>query len=74
MAPSTQEQTDPQNNTDTDVDSLMHEHRSLDEQVTDLVNKSYLTPEEDLELHRLKKEKLRLKDRIEIAQQSRKSA
>ncbi len=77
MAPSTleqQEQTDPRNNSEKDIGSLMNQHRSLDEQVTNLATKSYLTPEEDLELHRLKKEKLRLKDKIEAVTNSRKSA
>ncbi len=74
MAPSTQDRMDTQQNTDTDIDSLMHEHRTLDAQVSELANKSHLTPEEDLELHRLKKEKLRLKDKIEAVLHSRKSA
>lgn len=77
MAPSTleqQEQSDSRNISENDIDSLMNQHRSLDENVTNLVNKSYLTPEEDLELHRLKKEKLRLKDKIEAVTHSRKSA
>lgn len=77
MAPSTlepQEQSNSRNISENDIDSLMNQHRSLDENVTNLVNKSYLTPEEDLELHRLKKEKLRLKDKIEAVTHSRKSA
>ncbi len=77
MAPSTlepQEQSDSRNISENDIDSLMNQHRSLDENVTNLVNKSYLTPEEDLELHRLKKEKLRLKDKIEAVTHSRRSA
>ena len=47
------------------IDSLVQAHRVLDEKVTELTEKGALTPEEDLELHRLKKEKLILKDRIE---------
>ncbi len=77
MAPSTLEQQDridSRNLSENDIDSLMTQHRSLDENVTTLVNKSYLTPEEDLELHRLKKEKLRLKDKIEAVTHSRKTA
>lgn len=60
--------------TDPEVDSLLHEHRSLDLQVSDLTNKSFLTSEEDMNLHRLKKEKLKLKDRIETVLQQAKSA
>ena len=43
----------------------MREHRDLDERVADLTGRTHLTPEEDLELHRLKKEKLRLRDKLE---------
>ena len=60
--------------TDPEVDSLLREHRTLDQQVGNLTGKSYLTSDEDLELHRLKKEKLKLKDRIESALQQAKSA
>ncbi|MEE8435113.1 MAG: YdcH family protein [bacterium] len=59
---------------DPEVDSLLREHRSLDDQVGNLTSKSYLTPDEDMELHRLKKEKLRLKDRLETVLQQAKSA
>lgn len=59
---------------DPDVDSLLRQHRSLDDKVSDLTSKSFLTPEEDLELHRLKKEKLMLKDKIEAVLQQKKSA
>ena len=48
-----------------EVDSLMDAHRSLDEQVVALAERSHLTPEETLELARLKKEKLRIKDQLE---------
>jgi len=48
-----------------EVDDLLREHRTLDEKVTDLDNKTRLSAEEDLELHQLKKEKLRIKDAIE---------
>ncbi len=59
---------------DPEVDSLLREHRTLDHQVSNLTSKSYLTPDEDMELRRLKKEKLRLKDRIETVIQQAKSA
>lgn len=60
-----QEQLESLRKSDPEVDALVREHRTLDEQVTDLASKAFLTPEEDVELHRLKKEKLRLRDRIE---------
>lgn len=69
-----QEQLEALRKTDPEIDALVREHRSLDEQVTDLTAKAHLTPEEDLELHRLKKEKLLLKDRIEAVIQQQKSA
>ncbi len=59
---------------DPQVDSLLQEHRTLDEQVSEMSSKTFLTPEEDLELHRLKKEKLKLKDRIEAVILQAKSA
>ena len=57
-----------------EVELMLHEHRSLDDKVTELTAKAYLTPEEDVELHRLKKEKLMLKDRIELLIHQQKSA
>ena len=48
-----------------EVDSLMEAHRVLDSQVAALVERSHLTPEENLNLVRLKKEKLRIRDRLE---------
>jgi uncharacterized protein YdcH (DUF465 family) len=48
-----------------EVDSLMEAHRTLDAQVAALTERPHLTPEEALELSRLKKEKLRIKDRLE---------
>lgn len=54
------------------MDDLIREHRMLDEKVTELSERSYLTPEDDMELARLKKEKLRVKDRIaELSSQSK---
>ena len=69
-----QDQLEALRKTDPEVDSLLREHRTLDDKVADLTSKSYLTPEEDLELHRLKKEKLLLKDKIEAVLHQRKSA
>jgi uncharacterized protein YdcH (DUF465 family) len=56
------------------VDSLIREHRTLDEKVTELSGRSYLTPEDDMELARLKKEKLRIKDKIAEMSSQTKSA
>jgi len=74
MTSSQQESSESLENESQDVESLMEAHRSLDEKVNDLSNKAHLTPEEDLELHQLKKEKLRLKDKIEAATHQQKSA
>ena len=57
-----------------EVDTLIQEHRTLDEQVKELSTKAFLTPAEDVELHRLKKEKLRLKDKLEAVIHQQKSA
>jgi len=57
-----------------DTTLLVHEHRLLDERVHELAVQEHLTPEEVLELDRLKKEKLRLKDQIEHISDHRESA
>ena len=46
------------------MDVLVQEHRTLDERVMELSGRSFLTPEDHVELARLKKEKLRVKDQI----------
>jgi uncharacterized protein len=69
-----QEQLEAMRKSDPELDTLIREHRELDEQVLRLSEKSFLTPEEDVELHRLKKEKLRLKDKLEAAIHQQKSA
>ncbi len=43
---------------------LYNEHRKLDSQLAEFNKKPYLTPEEDIEMSRIKKEKLYKKDRI----------
>ncbi|MDH4247192.1 MAG: YdcH family protein [Deltaproteobacteria bacterium] len=48
-----------------EVEKLLGHHQELDIKVATLTEKTYLTPEEDLELHQLKKEKLRIKDELE---------
>ena len=47
------------------VNEMLNQHQELDNKVTSLSEKTYLTQEEDLELHNLKKEKLRIKDELE---------
>lgn len=75
MDPRVQEQLETLSKTDPELAALVQEHRALDAKVNDLAAKPHLTPEEDLELHRLKKEKLLLKDRLEAAiHQQRQSA
>ncbi len=43
---------------------IYQEHRELDSQLLQFNKKSYLTPEEEAEMHRIKKEKLYKKDKI----------
>lgn len=43
---------------------ILLEHKELDNQLQDLGKKAYLTPEEEMEEKRMKKEKLSRKDRI----------
>lgn len=74
MSTSQQESQEDLGQESMDLDLLLHEHRILDEKVNALSVKSHLTPEEDLELHKLKKEKLRLKDRIETVRHDQESA
>jgi len=69
-----QEQLEVLRKIDPEVDTMVREHRALDAKVTMLTEKAFLTPEEDVELHRLKKEKLRLKDKLEAAIHQQKSA
>ena len=56
------------------MDSLVQEHRTLDDKVSELSWRTYLTPEDDTELARLKKEKLRIKDQIAELSQVKESA
>lgn len=43
---------------------LYQEHRELDLTLAELDKKHYLSPEEETEIHRMKKEKLYKKDKI----------
>lgn len=43
---------------------LYQEHRELDSMLSEFNKKHYLTTEEEVEVHRLKKEKLSKKDKI----------
>ena len=56
------------------VDSLVQEHRMLDDKVSELSDRSFLTSDDHMELARLKKEKLRIKDRIAQLSSQRESA
>jgi uncharacterized protein YdcH (DUF465 family) len=47
------------------VGPLVDMHRDLDGKVLALNERTHLTPEEEVELARLKKEKLRIKDQLE---------
>lgn len=53
---------------------IYQEHRDLDNQLSELNKKSYLTPEEEIEIQRIKKEKLYKKDKIaELIREYKKS-
>lgn len=43
---------------------IYQEHRDLDSQLSELNKKAHLTPEEEVEITRIKKEKLYKKDKI----------
>lgn len=47
-----------------DLDRLLAEHRDLDQRLQELEHQLHLTPEEEMEVHRLKKLKLAKKDEI----------
>lgn len=47
------------------VAALLEEHRSLDERLRSLETQRFLTSTEQIEYTRLKKQKLRAKDRLE---------
>ncbi len=59
--------TDAQLRQEDDVNALVSEHQSLDEQIRSLSALSYLTDQQQYEEALLKKRKLALKDRIEAA-------
>ena len=74
MVQNNQELTGPHQINEHQSEVLITEHRKLDEKVTELSDQPFLTPEQSLELIRLKKEKLRLKDLIASMEQKQKSA
>ncbi|HKN18719.1 MAG TPA: DUF465 domain-containing protein, partial [Dissulfurispiraceae bacterium] len=43
---------------------VYQEHRELDSMLSEFNKKHYFTPEEEIEMHRMKKEKLSKKDKI----------
>ncbi len=47
-----------------DFQKLEAEHRALDEKIKEMESKPFLTPEEEMEIKRLKKEKLAKKDKM----------
>jgi hypothetical protein len=47
-----------------DYARLRKKHRELDQKLQELEEKRYLTPDEDIEVKKMKKEKLRLKDQM----------
>ncbi len=52
-------------NSDADFAELYKKHRELEEKVDELERKVYLTSQQEIELRRLKREKLRIRDQIE---------
>ena len=52
-------------NSDADFAELYKKHRELEEKVDELERKVYLTSQQEIELRRLKREKLRTRDQIE---------
>jgi hypothetical protein len=46
------------------LQALRQEHRQLDAQLRELAGRAYLTAEDQVEVARLKKQKLRMKDEI----------
>ena len=60
--------------TNPEVDRLYHVHQNLNRQVDVLNERSHLTAEEEVELSRLKKEKLHIRDLLEQSVHRRQSA
>ena len=52
-------------NTDKDLGALYREHLKFEREIDKLENKSYLSKEEQLKLHDLKKKKLMGRDKLE---------
>ena len=46
------------------LEKLQHEHRAADLRLTELTRRVWLSSDEQIELSRLKKQKLQLKDRM----------
>jgi len=59
---------------DGEFDRLWKEHEDFDRRVTEMEGRHYLTPEEELELKRIKKLKLAGKDKIEARLRTCKAA
>jgi len=59
---------------DQEFDKLWKEHEDFDRRVTEMEGRHYLTPEEELELKRIKKLKLAGKDKIEARLRTCKAA
>ncbi len=43
---------------------IYRKHRELDDKITELEEKRYLTPDEEIQEKKMKKDKLRLKDKM----------
>lgn len=58
------ERTDEREELQRRLDTLRREHREMDDRIRDLSARPYLTPEDQIEVARLKKLKLRKKDEL----------
>jgi hypothetical protein len=56
------------------LEQLWHAHQEMNRQVDELNERPHLTTQEEVELSRLKKEKLRVRDEIEQIVHGRRSA
>lgn len=54
--------------TDVQISRLREEHQMLERRLSELSSHSFLTPTEEIEIARIKKEKLRRKDMIQLLQ------
>lgn len=74
MDPKTLELIEDARKDNPELETLVTRHQHLNRQVDELNGQPHLTAEEKIELSRLKKEKLRIRDMIEQIVQKKRSA